>query len=648
MQMPRTSRFRRWAAAVVAVLVAQTVVQTVVPTPTTAAPAPKAPLAVAKPAASVTSVTLITGDVVGYRGQPGGKDSVMVLKGRPGVRYQYLNSPNGWYVLPSDALPLVSARTVDRELVQRQLPGQERVCGPRSVHRAGVDRLPGCGGSYAGRRGAWCDHRSRSSQHRCECRTSGQNPGRHLLADDRARRWVEPCAGRWRGQAPAGPAGQGDSRGQRRANWRAAGLGRRLRRSWRPRRGTGHRRRRHPSGPRRQGGRREEFRRGRAGSGRSQRSRYARRLHGRAGTGAASGGKEKGVAPGAELVIGKVLDGGGLGYDSDIIAGMEWAATTEHARVVSMSLGGAATDGDDPMADAVQSLTASTGALFVIAAGNSGPTRATIGSPGDAEDALTVGAVDSHDQIAEFSSRGPGRGATVKPEVVAPGVDIVAARAAGTSLGTPVNQYYTTLSGTSMGHSARRRLGRHPRAAPPGLVGRAAQGRSCRCQQGHRPARQRAGRRPGGRASGPAPVGHHPAVDARLRCPAGKIRHSYECADLPQRRFFSGDPEDRRETDRSQRQNDSRRDPDRRRVRADRTGRRPGGPTGGVGSGQRRHRQFPRHRQRRERGRLGPGHHPGRLLQRRCFGQRQPESDGLRRQDPTRHRGDTLDSACRR
>ncbi|WP_446219934.1 S8 family serine peptidase [Micromonospora sp. IBHARD004] len=168
-----------------------------------------------------------------------------------------------------------------------------------------------------------------------------------------------------------------------------------------------------------------------------------------AGSGAASNGLRKGVAPGAQLLIGKVLDDHGSGYGSDIIAGMEWAAHSG-AKVVSMSLGGPATDGTDPMSQAVNDLTAETGTLFVIAAGNSGA-AGTVGTPGAATAALTVGAVDRDDNLADFSSRGPRIGDNgLKPEITAPGVGIVAARAAGTTMGTPVDDAYTRASGTSM------------------------------------------------------------------------------------------------------------------------------------------------------------------------------------------------------
>lgn len=170
-----------------------------------------------------------------------------------------------------------------------------------------------------------------------------------------------------------------------------------------------------------------------------------------AGSGAASNGQYKGVAPGAELMIGKVLSDAGDGNFSDIIAGMEWAATNG-AKVVSMSLGGTPPQsGADPATDAVDRLTAETGALFVIAAGNSGPGAATIDTPGIAASALTVAATSKSDQLADFSSRGPLPYArTMKPDIAAPGAAIVAARAAGTNIGNPVGDSYTTLSGTSM------------------------------------------------------------------------------------------------------------------------------------------------------------------------------------------------------
>ena len=171
-----------------------------------------------------------------------------------------------------------------------------------------------------------------------------------------------------------------------------------------------------------------------------------------AGTGAGSDrGEGTGVAPGAALLIGKVLDASGSGSYDQIIAGMEWAAHSG-ADVVNISLGAEPTDGTDPLSQAVDQLTDETGTLFVIASGNAGPDEGTVLNPGTAASALTVGAVDKHDAAAWFSSRGPrlGEDRLLKPEIVAPGVDIIAARAKGTSLGNLLDENYTSLSGTSM------------------------------------------------------------------------------------------------------------------------------------------------------------------------------------------------------
>lgn len=169
-----------------------------------------------------------------------------------------------------------------------------------------------------------------------------------------------------------------------------------------------------------------------------------------AGTGAASDGTYTGVAPGVDLVVGKVCDADGRCPTSAMIAGMQWAAVDQGADVINMSISGCCTDGTDPLVQTVEQLSAETGALFVISAGNDGAAY-TVGSPGIADAALTVGAVTDDGRMASFSSRGPRRhDYGLKPEITAPGVDIVAGRAAGTTMGPPVGEHYTTASGTSM------------------------------------------------------------------------------------------------------------------------------------------------------------------------------------------------------
>ncbi|MEV4018269.1 S8 family serine peptidase [Nonomuraea angiospora] len=163
-----------------------------------------------------------------------------------------------------------------------------------------------------------------------------------------------------------------------------------------------------------------------------------------AGSGAASDGRYRGVAPGVTLLDGKVCESTWCS-DSAILAGMQWAAE-QGARVVNLSLGGPDTPGIDPLEEAVQTLSERYGTLFVAAAGNFGADRTLI-SPGTADAALQVGAVSKAGEQAEFASRGPRAGDDgLKPDLTAPGVDITAARGKD----SPGDGSYVAMSGTSM------------------------------------------------------------------------------------------------------------------------------------------------------------------------------------------------------
>ncbi|MBN6056147.1 S8 family serine peptidase, partial [Nonomuraea sp. RK-328] len=158
---------------------------------------------------------------------------------------------------------------------------------------------------------------------------------------------------------------------------------------------------------------------------------------------AGAGEKQRGVAPGAKLAIGKIGDI--VMQESDIVAGMEWAAVEVKAKVVNMSIGGPDTIDVDPVEQAVNTLSERTGALFVVAAGNESGSG-TVLSPGSADAALTVGAVGRDDKVADFSSRGPRiTDHAIKPDVTAPGVGIKAANANGGA-----DDPYVAMSGTSM------------------------------------------------------------------------------------------------------------------------------------------------------------------------------------------------------
>jgi len=172
-----------------------------------------------------------------------------------------------------------------------------------------------------------------------------------------------------------------------------------------------------------------------------------------AGDGTASGGRYRGVAPGAELVVGRVLDAAGAGRTSTVMAAIEWALE-EGARVVNISLGGPPypADGTDALSLLIDAAVEE-GLVVCVAAGNMGPAGQTIGAPAAAKRAITVGAsdvaADGRERAALFSSRGPTSDGRAKPDVLFPGVGIVSARAADTELGNAVGARYTALRGTS-------------------------------------------------------------------------------------------------------------------------------------------------------------------------------------------------------
>jgi serine protease AprX len=162
-----------------------------------------------------------------------------------------------------------------------------------------------------------------------------------------------------------------------------------------------------------------------------------------------------GVAPGASLSVAKVLNSAGSGTEAQVIAGIQWCAARPSVRVISMSLGTAgASDGFDAISQAANNAAAA-GIVVVVAAGNSGDDPTTVGSPGAASGAITVGAVaewsappgaSNHSDgvyLAPFSSRGPTLDGRTKPDVASPGVSITSAQA-GSAGG------YVTFSGTSM------------------------------------------------------------------------------------------------------------------------------------------------------------------------------------------------------
>ncbi|WP_238654703.1 S8 family peptidase [Paenibacillus piscarius] len=185
-----------------------------------------------------------------------------------------------------------------------------------------------------------------------------------------------------------------------------------------------------------------------------------------AGNGWSSRGKYRGPAPGAGIVAIKVLDRNGDGYDSTIIKAIEWCIARRRKlklRILSMSFGGPVAPDvkDDLLVQAVERAVKA-GLTVVIAAGNHGPGRRTVESPGISPSAITVGAVNDRrtltqkdDRITVYSSRGPAPGGLVKPDLVAPGDRVISLRAPGSQLvrelpGNKVGKRYFKLSGTSI------------------------------------------------------------------------------------------------------------------------------------------------------------------------------------------------------
>lgn len=170
-----------------------------------------------------------------------------------------------------------------------------------------------------------------------------------------------------------------------------------------------------------------------------------------AGTGAPTF-EHPGMAPQANLVGVKVLDAGGSGSFATVMAGMQW--TVDHRyeyniRAASMSLGGPGaiewTSSEEDSVNRYANEMVRAGVAMFIAAGNNG-VSAQIGTPGSAEDVITVGALDKDTSIAVYSSQGPTEEGRIKPNIAFVGSDVMSAEAnsgdgyvgfSGTSMATP-------------------------------------------------------------------------------------------------------------------------------------------------------------------------------------------------------------------
>ena len=178
------------------------------------------------------------------------------------------------------------------------------------------------------------------------------------------------------------------------------------------------------------------------------------------GNGSLSNGKYKGIAPQAQIAVLKTLDSDGKGSAANILAGIQWIADNSekyNIRIVNLSIGTASTSSDDPLVRASEALW-DKGITVVTAAGNNGPAPCSISSPGISRKVITVGSSDDSSEtsiwgaaLKNFSGRGPTLDCIVKPDVLAPGSNIVSCLNKGYPAKKEVKDgYYQILSGTSM------------------------------------------------------------------------------------------------------------------------------------------------------------------------------------------------------
>ncbi|MCM3364907.1 S8 family peptidase [Niallia sp. Sow4_A1] len=185
-----------------------------------------------------------------------------------------------------------------------------------------------------------------------------------------------------------------------------------------------------------------------------------------ASNGLSSDGIFEGTAPEANIIAIKTMDGRGRGTISNIIEGIEWVIdnkNTYNIHILSLSLGTSPLRSykEDPLCQALEKAW-EMGIVVLVAAGNEGPKSSTIGSPAIHPQLITIGATDdmntvenNDDVIANFSSRGPTKDGFNKPDLVAPGSNIISLRSPGSysdiiSPKNRVNEYYFNMSGTSM------------------------------------------------------------------------------------------------------------------------------------------------------------------------------------------------------
>lgn len=185
------------------------------------------------------------------------------------------------------------------------------------------------------------------------------------------------------------------------------------------------------------------------------------------GMGTASLGKYRGIATESHFIVIKILDHLGNGTVENVLQGVDWVIKNKNRykiRIVNISIGSGREEEIDEDSELVQGINAlwDAGMVVCVAAGNNGPTPGSIGAPGNSRKIITVGACDDTEEIIlngrtmkNYSGRGPTKSCIKKPDLVAPGSNIISCSSnwklkSSFSFYGGGSQFYTVKSGTSM------------------------------------------------------------------------------------------------------------------------------------------------------------------------------------------------------
>lgn len=171
-----------------------------------------------------------------------------------------------------------------------------------------------------------------------------------------------------------------------------------------------------------------------------------------AGSGLASNGRYRGIAPGCHIIALKVLDRNGNGQRKDILKALKWVLQNRekyNIRIVNISVG-TTTQNEKQHRELIEGVEEAwdAGLIVVTAAGNRGPNPGSITAPGSSKKVITVGSSDMLKGNKLVSSIGPTKDCICKPDIVTIGNEIIScapysarekayAKKSGTSMSTP-------------------------------------------------------------------------------------------------------------------------------------------------------------------------------------------------------------------